>query len=157
VPEALREGLTKAAEATREVLRTRDTWLPPALEALDGVEEIAVLAPWSARGAAEQAALHLRECPRRSAAAYETADWLHIGIYTALPGTAVLLFDGSRADREVERVCADRGVRLVRVPGPAGDPITRSTAASLIAAELWRRLAEPPRPGAGADVPRASR
>ena len=157
VPEALREGLTKAAEATREVLRTRDTWLPPALEALDGVEEIAVLAPWSQRGAAEQAALHLRECPRRSAAAYGTADWLHIGIYTALPGTGVLLFDGSPADREVEQACADRGARLVRVPGPAGDPLTRSTAASLLAAELWRRVAEPPRADSRAGVPRASR
>ena len=143
VPEAVPEGLRLVADATRELLASRDSWLPPALEALDGVEDIAVLAPWSQRGAAEQAALHLRECPRRSAAAYETADWLHIGIYTALPGSAVLLFEGSPSDGEVERVVADRGACLVRVPGPEG--LSRTTAASLLAAELWRRVAERPR------------
>ncbi|HJP88965.1 MAG TPA: SIS domain-containing protein [Candidatus Limnocylindrales bacterium] len=137
------ERLGSVPDATREVLASRDDWLPPALEALEGVEDIAVLAPWAQRGAAEQAALHMRECPRRSAAAYETAEWLHTGIYTALPGSAVLLLDGSTADAEVEQVCLDRRVRLVRVPGPAGDGLTRSTAASLLAAELWRRVTEP--------------
>jgi fructoselysine-6-P-deglycase FrlB-like protein len=137
----LGERLASAADATRHVLASRAEWLPPALDALDGVEDISVLAPWAQRGAAEQAALHLRECPRRSAAAFETAEWLHTGIYTALPGSAVLLFDGSAADAEVELVCVDRGVHLVRVPGPAGDGLTRSTAASLLAAELWRRVA----------------
>ena len=63
-----------------------------------------------------------------------------IGIYTALPGSAVLLFEGSPADAEVERTCVDRGVRLVRLPGP--EALSRSTAASLLAAELWRRVAE---------------
>ena len=142
VPEAIDQGLRLVAGATRDVLRTRGEWLAPALDALAGVEDIAVLAPWSQRGAAEQAALHLRECPRRSAAAFETADWLHIGIYTALPGSAVLLFEGSAADGEVERAVADRGARLVRVPGPEG--LSRSTAASLLAAELWRRVSAPP-------------
>ena len=140
VPEAIGQGARLVADATRDLLATRDAWLPPALDALDGVEDIAVLAPWSQRGAAEQAALHLRECPRRSAAAYETADWLHIGIYTALPGTAVLLFEGSPSDAEVERVVGDRGARLIRVPG--SEAISRSTAASLLAAELWRGVAE---------------
>ena len=144
VPEAVGQGLQLVADATREVLRTRETWLPPLLDALDGVEDFAVLAPWSQRGAAEQAALHLRECPRRSAAAYETADWLHIGIYTALPGSAVVLFEGSKADAEVERACGERGVRLVRLPGAERDGLARSTAASLLAAELWRRISAPP-------------
>jgi glucosamine--fructose-6-phosphate aminotransferase (isomerizing) len=154
VPEAVGEGLRRVADATREVLATRQAWLPAALDALDGIEEIAVLAPWSQRGGAEQAALHLRECPRRSAAAYETADWLHTGIYTALPGTAVLLFEGSDAgagararadadagpDAQVARVIADRGARLVRVPGL--ESISRSTAVSLLAAALWQRVSE---------------
>jgi fructoselysine-6-P-deglycase FrlB-like protein len=136
--------LRAAAANTRAMLGARDQWLPAAADALDGIEEIAVLAPWSERGAAEQAALHLRECPRRTAYAFETADWLHTGLYTALPGTAVLRIEGSPADAEVEQVLADRGAALVRVPGR--DALTRSTAASLLAAELWRRVAAPHRP-----------
>jgi len=137
-------ALRAAAAASRAVLDARSSWLPAALDALRGAETVQVLAPWSARGAAEQAALLLRECPRRSAEAYETAEWLHVGIYTALPWTAAMLFEGSPADAEVAAVIAGRSANLVRIPGDSADPvaraIARSTAAALLAAELWREV-----------------
>ena len=51
-------------------------------------------------GAVEQAALMLREAPRIEAFAWDTGDWLHVGLYTLFPGDAVLLFSGSPADDE---------------------------------------------------------
>ena len=66
-------------------------------------------------------ALMLREGPRLRAAAHETADWLHTGIYTALPGYRALLLSGSPADPEIERVVARRGGVLRRVPDLGND------------------------------------
>lgn len=145
--------LRAASAAARRILADRGTWLPPALDALDAAEEVAVLAPWSQRGAAEQAALLFREGPRRSAVAFETAEWLHVGIYTALPVTAAVLFPGSPAGAEVARVIETRGGRIARLPdsgltavatGLSGIPgIPEAIAAALLAAELWRRVTEP--------------
>lgn len=145
----------EAADA-RDALASRASWLPAALDAIDGAEEIAVLSPWSIRGTAEQAALLFRECPRRSATAFETAEWLHIGVYTALPGSVTLLFDGSPADDEVERTILGRGGRVVRVgslgrdgAGAAGLPnavggLAGITGPAILAAEWWRSVAADP-------------
>lgn len=150
-------GFEAEAAQARGVLASRASWLPAALAAIEGAEDIAVLAPWSIRGTAEQAALLFRECPRRSATAFETAEWLHIGVYTALPGSVALLFDGSPADDEVERTILGRGGRVVRVgslgalagapPNDAaagGGPLGQVTGPALLAAALWQRIASHP-------------
>ena len=41
----------------------------------------------------------LREAPRIAAHAFDTGDWLHVGLYTLLPGDPVLLFSGARGRR----------------------------------------------------------
>lgn len=126
--------------AAREALESRAAWLPSGLAALGRAEEVAVLAPWSARGTAEQAALLFREGPRRTATAFETAEWLHTGVYTALPGSVVLLLAGSPSDDEVERTVAMRGGTVIRaVPGVTAGAAS-ITGPALLAAELWRAM-----------------
>ena len=145
----------KSAADARAILATRGAWLAAALEAPGIEEEVAVLAPWSLRGIAEQAALLLREGPRRSATTFETAEWLHTGVYTALPGGVVLLFAGSPADEEVDETVRSRGGRVLRLPIGGGslvprapDPGTQALAGiaapALLAAELWRTIARDP-------------
>jgi hypothetical protein len=99
----------------------------------------------------------LREAPRIEAFAWDTGDWLHVGVYTLLPDDAVLLFTGSPADGEAVAVAHARGARVVavgddldgadlRVALPdtvSADPVIRSLVESavpeLLAAELWAR------------------
>ena len=99
----------------------------------------------------------LREAPRVEAAAWDTGDWLHVGLYTLFPGDAVLLFTGSPADGEAIAVVHARGGRVVavgeghpdadlHVPLPDAvteDPAIRSlvepAVTDLLAAELWAR------------------
>lgn len=150
---APQQELAEAARAAREAIASRGAWLPPALVALRGVESVWVLAPWSERGQAEQVALLFREGPRRSAEVAETAEWLHTGLYTALPGSAALVLTGSPADDEVQRTIEGRSGRVLAVhehgnagswpvaasiPGPAG--LARIVAPALLAAELWQAL-----------------
>ena len=68
---------------------------------LDGASSIDVVAPPGLLGLAEQAALMLREAPRLPAHAWETADWLHVAVYLALPGHRAVLVPGSPTDDEV--------------------------------------------------------
>lgn len=115
-----------------------------AADALDGAPSIDVLADAASLGLAEQAALMLREAPRLPATAYATADWLHTGVYLALPGHRALLLPGSPSDDEVVRTVERRGGAVVRLPFPhLGSPIAETIVASLVperlAAELWRR------------------
>jgi fructoselysine-6-P-deglycase FrlB-like protein len=108
-------------------------------------------------GTAQQAALMLREAPRIPAVAFDTGDWLHVGLYTLFPGDPVLLLAGSSADDEVIATIRSRGGSVVvvgperrdadvEVPLPEAvlvDPAVRAlvepVVAELLAAELWRR------------------
>ena len=137
-------GLAPAIADFRAAVEDRGRWLPDMADALDGADAIDVLADASILGLAEQAALMLREAPRLPATTYDTGDWLHTGIYLALPGHRAVLFPGSAADGEVIATVERRGGRVVRVPAPpAADPlrraITQSVMAELLAAELWQR------------------
>lgn len=129
-------------------------WAMGAADALDRSAAIDVLADASLGGLAEQAALMLREGPRLPAHAGESADWLHIGVYLAWPGHAILRFPGSAADTALEAVVAARGVRLVDAPVDGGAPLVTdggdppagvlaaiigSVDAELLAAQLWDR------------------
>ncbi len=153
-----------AAVAAR--LLSSAPWAAGAADVLDRTSAIDVLADASSGGLAEQAALMLREAPRLPAHAFETADWLHVGVYLAWPGHAILRFPGSTADPALVRVATARGVRLVDVPSTDGAPvdqiaaaITASIDAELLAAELWSRTdatdgSPPVRPrGQGALIP----
>ncbi len=124
------------------------SWRDRFVEALDGAASIDVLADGSLLGLAEQAALMLREGPRLPATAYDTGDWLHTGVYLALPGHRVLLFPGAAADRDVIETVERRGGQVLIVgAGPGGTDapaiIRRAIADSVVtervAAALWAR------------------
>ena len=113
-------------------------------DALDGAPGLDVLADAPSVGLAEQGALMLREAPRLPAHAFETADWLHTGVYLALPGHRVVLFSGSHADDDVVATVERRGGTVVRLAASdGGDPLGRaivdSVVAERLAAELWAR------------------
>lgn len=124
-------------------LSTADAWAAPIVDALDGAPAIDVLADASQLGLAAQAALMLREAPRLPAHAFETADWLHTGVYLAWAGHQVLSFAGSAADDEVATTLARRGAGQSIVPAQPGDAISRaivdSVVAEVVAERLWRR------------------
>jgi glutamine---fructose-6-phosphate transaminase (isomerizing) len=165
--EAIRHRLATAVPALQAVLDERDRWLARAADVLDAGRPIHVLADGARLGQAEQAALMLREAPRIPAVAFETGDWLHVGLYTLQPGDALLLLAGSLADDEVVDTVRRRGGVVVavgpdgpaadvRVPLPSAalvDPLVRSlvepAAAELLAWELWRRTSATaiPEPG----------
>ena len=157
-------SIGRAALAVRELLAARASWLGETLAALGDAEAVAVLAPAGSIGVAEQAALLFREGPRLGAVAFETAEWLHVGIYTALPGSVAILLAGSPSDAEVVRTVLGRSGRVVAVgapvPGAAavvpgshdvGDPdahrLAEIVGPALLAAELWRAI--PGGPSAG--------
>jgi len=122
-------------------LATSAGWLPPLVTELDGAPSIDVLADASLLGLAEQAALMLREAPRLPARAWDTTDWLHTGVYLALPGHRVILFPGSAADEDVIATVERRGGAVVSVVPTPGGPIARaigdSIAVEVVAAALW--------------------
>ena len=121
-----------------------DATIEAMADALDGAPSIDVLADASLLGVAEQAALMLREAPRLPAHAFETGDWLHTGVYLALPGHRVVLLEGSPADGEVVRTVERRGGAVVRLAttsadGPLARAIVDSIVAERLAATLWAR------------------
>jgi fructoselysine-6-P-deglycase FrlB-like protein len=152
-------GIAAAVPTLEILLERRAAWLSDAADALDTGRPVHVLGDGFRIGRVEQAALMLREAPRIEASAWDTADWLHVGVYTCFPGDAVLLFTGSLADGEAIAVVHARGARVItvgeahpdadhHVPLPDGvvdDPVTRAlvepAVAELLAVELWRRAA----------------
>ncbi len=141
-------SLRPAIDALAERLANRDASHHEMVEALDGALSIDVLADASLLGLAEQAALMLREAPRLPARACDTAEWLHTGVYLALPGHRVLLFPGSAADDEVLVTAQRRGGLTSRVAstwpisstaGPIGRAIVDSVVGESLAAALWGR------------------
>lgn len=149
--------LGAAADALDELLGTRAAWLHAAAAALDAAGPIHVIADAGSIGTAEQAALMFREGPRLDADATDAGDWLHVGIYTALPGYRAMLLGGTTYDAEIAATIARRrgtfvacggaitgAAATVRYPQMAEhDPWVRSlvepAVATLIAAELWAR------------------
>jgi hypothetical protein len=155
--------LAAAAQAAAQVLRGRDGWLATGADLLAGGAPIHILADASALGTAEQAALLFRECPRLVADATDAGDWLHVGIYTALPGYRAVLLAGTRYDAELVGTIHGRGGRASRsgrsspplprssppdlaislpggaATGPADPRARRAARRPSLAAELWRR------------------
>lgn len=156
-PDDIRNSLAAAPTALREIIDGKAAWLDDAARLLDGGRAVHVLGDGYRAGAAEQAALMLREAPRIPAVAFDTADWLHTGLYTLYPGDPVLLLAGSPADTLAITTIHERGGVViavgperdgadVHVPLPqaaAEDPVVRAVVepvvAELLAAELWSR------------------
>lgn len=149
-----RDALRPAVEGLVTRIDGRNGWLPPLVDGLQGAPSIDVLADASLLGLAEQGALMLREAPRLPATAYDSGDWLHTGVYLALPGHRVLRFPGAATDAEVADTVERRGGRVLGVEPSGGSPLVRalveSVAAELIAAELWRRTTAEDRPAGSA-------
>lgn len=155
--------LAGAADVAEAVLASRAGWLAAGADILDGGAPLHVLADAAALGTAEQAALLFRECPRLDADATDAGDWLHVGIYTALPGYRAVLLTGTPYDAQLTETIQDRGGRVVAIGGTgqtstpsvaadltielpgdtAGEPLTRAIVEPLVAAslaaELWQR------------------
>jgi fructoselysine-6-P-deglycase FrlB-like protein len=121
----------------------QERWVGAMAEAIDGAPSIDVIADVSLVGLAEQGALMFREAPRLPAHAWETGEWLHTGVYLALPGHRAVLFEGSPADAEVVATIERRGGEVGRFADSGDGPIRRSIVESVVselcAAELWRR------------------
>ena len=157
VPGHARNGIAAAVPALERAIRERASWLPDAADRLETGRPLHVLGDGARMGAVEQTALMLREAPRIEATAYDTGDWLHVGLYTLFPGDTVLLFTGSASDDEAIATIRARGGRVVsvgatvdgsdvHVPLPDAvvrDPVIRALVepviGELLAAELWRR------------------
>ncbi len=144
-----------AADALEAILAHPPEWRHSVADRLDRGSPIHVIAPPDRLGGAEQAALLLRECPRLEATAYEAGDWLHVGLYTALPGCRAVLSAGGAYDARIRAVIAERGGQVLvvgpgaddpdglTIPAAAADPWVRAIAEpavmALVAAELWSR------------------
>ena len=157
VPALAGTGIAASVPALETFLRDRVGWLASAAAMLDAGREVHVLGDGARIGTLEQAALMLREAPRMEAVAYDTGEWLHVGLYTQFPGDVALLFGGSLADDEaIATIHARAGVVIavgpphadadLHVPLPDAaltDPALRAlvepAVAELLAAELWRR------------------
>jgi len=136
-------SLRPVVGALADRLATSDAWCPSIVDALEGAPSIDVLADASLLGLAEQAALMLREAPRLPAHAYDSGDWLHTGVYLALPGHRVLLYPGAACDDEVIDTVERRGGVVSSAAPTAGAVLARaivdSVVAERVAAALWRR------------------
>ena len=116
--EGIADAVRRAAEASEDLLSRRDEWLPPVADMLGEGAATFAIAPAERLSSAEQAALMLREGPRRLADACESGDWLHVDVYLTKPlDYRALLFAGSRFDPQIMTWAADRGARVVAVGG----------------------------------------
>ena len=115
--EADTAGLVRAAaEASADLLARRADWLPRLSELLLGPDGTHVVAPARRLSSAHQAALMLREGPRRQAVGSETGDWSHVDVYlTKTTDYRLLLFAGSRWEDELLRWTSERGSTVVSV------------------------------------------
>lgn len=106
--------VSRAADASADLLDRREEWLPSLTELLAGPDGTTFVAPARRLSSAQQSALMLREGPRRPAIACETGDWSHIDVYlTKTTDYRMLLLGGSRWEPELMRWCKERGTTVV--------------------------------------------
>ncbi|MEI7631410.1 MAG: SIS domain-containing protein [Actinomycetes bacterium] len=143
-----------SAEATDDLLQSRDIWLPQVSELILGPQGTHVVAPARRFSSAQQSALMLREGPMLPSVACETGDWSHVDVYlTKSTDYRMLLLAGSKWEPELLRWVTERGSTLVAVgqdvPGSAlnlryrGDEnddvklLTETLVAELVAQQAW--------------------
>ena len=148
------DAVRRAAEASEDLLERRDAWLEPVADLLAEGPMTFTIAPAERLSSAEQAALMLREGPRRLADACEAGDWLHVDVYLTKPlEYRALIFAGSRSDPAIMEWMRERGAAVVAVGGDVrgaaltlryrhdDDPtvalLTEVLVAELVAARWW--------------------
>jgi glucosamine--fructose-6-phosphate aminotransferase (isomerizing) len=110
--------ITKAAEASGDLLERRPAWLEAFIDAATGPGLTAFVAPNRRLSSAMQSALMMREGPRRLAVGCETGDWSHVDVYlTKTVDYRLVLFAGSRWEPELLAWVKDRGSTLVSIGG----------------------------------------
>lgn len=145
-----------AAAAGSDLAAHAEDWLPLLRTHLDGPHGTHVAAPARRSSSALQAALMLREGPRRQAYGCETGDWSHVDVYlTKTTDYRLLLLAGSRWEDELMRWVEERRSTVVavgadvegaamslRYPHDDDDDVrllTEVLVAELLAADLWLR------------------
>lgn len=144
-----------AAAATRSLFETAAEWLSPLAELLAAPMGTWALAPAERASSAQQAALMLREVPRRAAFASETGDWSHVDVYlTKTQDYRALVFAGSAWDAQALDWMEQRGSRFasigrelpgaeltIRFPGDEVDEVAVLTEVlvSELVADRWLR------------------
>jgi fructoselysine-6-P-deglycase FrlB-like protein len=109
-------ALRAAAEASGRLLETSADWVPPLADLLAGPMGAWTLAPAERASSAQQAALMMREVPRRAAYASETGDWSHVDVYlTKTQDYRALVFGGSAWDAQALDWMAQRGSRFAAI------------------------------------------
>ncbi|WP_435742058.1 SIS domain-containing protein [Nocardioides sp. SYSU DS0663] len=148
------ETVLATATASEHLLGTRDEWLPEVCDLLDGPAGAHVVAPARRLASAQQAALMLREGPRRAAVGCEAGDWAHVDVYlTKNTDYRLLSFAGSSWDAGILEWTLPRSTTVVsvggalegaahtvRYPGDDDDDVrllTEVLVAELVAARLW--------------------
>ncbi|MFB6611394.1 SIS domain-containing protein [Agromyces sp. NPDC056379] len=144
-----------AAAATRTLFESSPEWLPPLAELLAAPMGTWALAPAERASSAQQAALMLREVPRRAAYASETGDWSHVDVYlTKTQDYRALVFAGSAWDAQALDWMEQRGSRFasigrdlpgaeltIRFPGDERDEVAALTEVLVgeLVADRWLR------------------
>ena len=147
-------ALRRAATAHTALMAASDEWAPRVAELLAGPMGTWALAPAERASSAQQAALMMREVPRRAAYASETGDWSHVDVYlTKTQDYRALVFAGSAWDAQALEWMASRGSRFaavgrdlpgaeitVRFPGDEDDTIAALTEVLVgeLVADAWR-------------------
>jgi fructoselysine-6-P-deglycase FrlB-like protein len=109
----------RVADATADLLATRDRWLEPVSTLLDGPDGVHVIGPAERWSSVAQSALMFREGPRRPATASETGDWNHVDVYlTKTTDYRALLLTGSAYDDDAMAWMRSRGSTVVAVGRP---------------------------------------
>jgi fructoselysine-6-P-deglycase FrlB-like protein len=144
----------QSAEASAYLLASQATWCPQVSRLLAGPAGSHLAAPARRLGSAQQAALMLREGPRRAAVACEVGDWAHVDVYlTKNTDYRLLVFAGSPWDDGILEWTRSRGTVVVavggdfdgasysvRYPGDDVDDVrllTEVLVVELVAAQLW--------------------
>lgn len=151
------DGARAAATASAELLATSGDWLGPLAELLAGPMGTWALAPAERASSAQQAALMMREVPRRAAYASETGDWSHVDVYlTKTQDYRALVFAGSAWDAQALQWMAQRDSRFaavgrelpgaeltLRFPGDEDDTVAALTEVLVgeLVADQWLRSA----------------
>lgn len=124
-PMPLPELARRAADANAQLITTRYEWVGLVADSLAAPFGTWVLAPVERQSSARQAALMMREVPRRIAYASETGDWSHVDVYlTKVQEYRALIFAGSQWDQQALDWLKQRGSTFVGVGvGVSGEPL----------------------------------
>lgn len=125
-PIPLPELARRAADANEVLLDSRGDWVKEVADTISSPLGTWVLAPLERQSSARQAALMMREVPRRIAYSSETGDWSHVDVYlTKVQDYRAVIYAGSVWDGPALEWMAQRGSTFVAVGiGADGQPLS---------------------------------